>query len=47
MLLQGSSGMSWSNLSDPNNGSTAVLIIFAVESVVFLIAAWCARGMGV
>ncbi|RMZ55176.1 hypothetical protein APUTEX25_005454, partial [Auxenochlorella protothecoides] len=35
-----SGGMSWSSLSDPGNGSTAVLIIFAVEWVVFLILAW-------
>ncbi|KAL6775733.1 ABCA3A [Auxenochlorella protothecoides x Auxenochlorella symbiontica] len=35
-----SGGMTWSSLSDPGNGSTAVLIIFAVEWVVFLVLAW-------
>ena len=32
--------MRWSNLSDPNNGSAAVLIIFAAECVVFLVLTW-------
>uniref|UniRef100_A0A1D2A8G4 ABC transporter domain-containing protein n=1 Tax=Auxenochlorella protothecoides TaxID=3075 RepID=A0A1D2A8G4_AUXPR len=33
-------GLQWSTLSDPGNGSIAVLIIFAVEWVVFLLLAW-------
>jgi ABC-type multidrug transport system ATPase subunit len=34
------SGITWSNLSDDDNGLVAVMIIFAVESVVFLVLAW-------
>lgn len=33
-------GITWSNLNDDGNGLVAVMIIFAVESVVFLILAW-------
>jgi hypothetical protein len=33
-------GMTWSKLGDDNNGLPAVMIIFAVEAVVFLLAAW-------
>jgi hypothetical protein len=32
--------MTWSRLSDEGNGLPVVMIIFAVESVVFLLAAW-------
>lgn len=34
-------GITWSNLNDPDNGIIPVMIIFAVESVVFLVLAWC------
>ena len=33
-------GITWSNLDDPGNGLVAVMIIFAVESVLFLVVAW-------
>lgn len=33
-------GITWSNLSDDQNGLVAVMIIFAVESVLFLVLAW-------
>ena len=33
-------GITWSNLDDPGNGLVAVMIIFAVESVLFLVIAW-------
>lgn len=33
-------GITWSNLSDDDNGLVAVMIIFAVESVLFLVLAW-------
>ncbi len=37
---QDNQGITWSSLSDDNNGLTAVLIIFAVEAVVFMLLAW-------
>ena len=33
-------GITWSNLNDSGNGLVGVMIIFAVESVVFLVIAW-------
>lgn len=45
-------GITWSNLNDEDNGLVAVMIIFAVESVVFMLLAWyieqvLPRGIGV
>lgn len=37
---QGSEGMTWSKLGDPNNQVPIVMIIFAVEWIVFMAAAW-------
>ncbi|GAB4824041.1 hypothetical protein N2152v2_011087 [Parachlorella kessleri] len=37
---QDSTGLTWSNFGDPNNGMIGVMIIFAVEGVVFLLLAW-------
>lgn len=37
---QNTQGITWSKLGDHNNGLIEVMIIFAVESVVFLLAAW-------
>lgn len=36
----GNSGINWSNLNSDGNGIVAVMIIFAVESVLFLVLAW-------
>lgn len=33
-------GITWSNLTEPNNNLVAVMIIFAVEAVVFMVIAW-------
>mmetsp|Transcript_12375 Transcript_12375/g.35287 ORF Transcript_12375/g.35287 Transcript_12375/m.35287 type:complete len:983 (+) Transcript_12375:143-3091(+) len=33
-------GITWSNLDDPGNGLVGVMIIFAVESILFLVIAW-------
>lgn len=37
---QDTEGITWSSLGDDNNGLPAVMIIFAVEWVVFMLAAW-------
>jgi hypothetical protein len=37
---QGNTGITWGRLSDPNNGLPAVMIIFAVETAVFMALAW-------
>ena len=39
-MLQDSTGLTWSDFGDPNNGMIGVMIIFAVEGVVFLVLAW-------
>lgn len=36
----GNPGITWSNLNSDGNGIVGVMIIFAVESVVFMLAAW-------
>ena len=33
-------GITWSNLNDPGNGLVGVMVIFAVEAVLFLVVAW-------
>ena len=40
LFLKWMQGITWSKLSDDGNGLPAVMIIFAVESVIFLLAAW-------
>ena len=45
-------GINWGNLNEDDNGLVAVMIIFAVESVVFMLLAWyieqvLPRGIGV
>ncbi|EFN57407.1 hypothetical protein CHLNCDRAFT_30336 [Chlorella variabilis] len=37
---QDNTGITWSSLSDENNGLPAVMVIFAVEAVVFMVLAW-------
>lgn len=43
---QDTEGITWSNLGDDNNGLVAVMIIFFVEWLVFMAAAWCALLAG-
>ncbi len=37
-------GLTWERLGDEGNGTAAVMIIFAVEWVVFMVLAWCVGG---
>lgn len=38
--LQSGTGMTWSSLDDPGNGTLWVMVIFAAEWVVFMLLAW-------